>query len=287
MWESTYIAKKFLEDNLPKTLPKEFFNARCGYEKHFCEVTGAKLTTEDGDKRYWDCETTCGIKIELKKSSGQWWLDKIRYCEMLLAKRGIRYKHRFFDQARAPTVTVFFSTKRNSKLKRTQLRRIYIVDTDKLIEHLDLEYRVSRPYDLIDDYHYSGGKCNYQYGITTKELESIKTFVLNFEDAKSTSTKSPVKKKKTTPKPPPKSKPTNSDLNPTLKIIYATALSICDDNGSFNRKAMIDQIPSIKEANPTILNGKTPANTVSYYLQQLRKSGYIEFISRGVYRIQE
>ena len=222
------------------SFPARFFS-RNGYEKSFCDQTSGIYVTKAGDKRYWDCLMK-DVKVELKKSkTGSYWLDEVRYSEILLAKMRIDYKHRYFHQASQNTVTLFMRT------KKSQLFSIHVVDTNILIQNLslskkDARYLINRHQKLLRKKE----RLNSQHSIKTSCLDRIAKFILYF--SKSKPKKPPTKKKR--------SRGTTHPLKPQYATILRISQEIANTEGIFTKRDIDAKIQTSGNNIQTFLTGK-------------------------------
>ena len=123
------------------------------YEAGACEVLD--FTCEN--KRYWDC-TFNDSYIELKKGRSIW-LDEVRYSEIFEGTKN--------EDCRKHTITLFLIP----NAKRTMIETIYLVDTRKIIQFMEITpesaaFNVQRK-DKVK-------RClNVQQSMTLKDLKCL------------------------------------------------------------------------------------------------------------------
>jgi len=267
----------FLKEKLSDPVFPEAFFKRSHYEKAFCEKVGASCTaSKKGDGRYWDC-VIADINVELKKSSSasRFISNEVRHSEQSLARQGVYYHHRYFEQATAYVVMLFISMRKN------MLYSIHIVDCDVYNESLDLDYQNHARHSIDREKRLKSHKhsrdLNSQQLFSIALLDDIKHSVLHFnlDFFKRSSTKKSKLKCK-------------SVDNPYYQTILKQAELLVDDCNIFSAKDINDKISIIKAHHPGILNGKTPKSSLARYLQEMRDVGLLEFKPRnrvGEYRI--
>jgi len=178
-------AYKIIKDNMSKFKlfdeKNKFFKTK-SYEEPFANAINGTCVTKKGDQRYWDCvDSTKQIKIELKKSkSNVFYLDLIRYYEILLAVNG-NYDNivNYPEQARIATSTAFVCTTPNKKITC-----MYIVDSADLLSILKIARKDDfTDEELIDEARrmvswYNellkvGNRINMQFHLKVKNIEKM------------------------------------------------------------------------------------------------------------------
>lgn len=161
-------------DHLKKykgNLEGDHLSKSSGYEKAVCEAL--RLTVED--KTYWDCyleHEATKTYIEIKKSKSDWWLDTVRYAKIL---------RKVDDNAKVPTLHLFIRFSKN-RAGEFGLKKMFIVDTNKLIEYLKIDHIA----DMIIEHHETvqkecGERINCQRSIKAVNLEKIADGVIEFD----------------------------------------------------------------------------------------------------------
>jgi len=108
-----------------------------GYEPGFCTFFNLILVREGRkESRYSDARLvakTFEVIIELKKTtSSMYWLDLIRYIEILLSKAGKLDNLRRAREAKKDSITVFIQSTKGV------VKKIYFLDTAELVRFLDI-----------------------------------------------------------------------------------------------------------------------------------------------------
>jgi hypothetical protein len=120
------------------TFDEKFFNKN-NYEKAFCEFFDLKyLDRKENEfaQRYADSllqlDPDTSVKLELKKSrSSSYWLDLIRYAEIILAKNG-EFKHeKKAALASEYSITIFIVT------SKTKIAKLFFIETSELIRFIN------------------------------------------------------------------------------------------------------------------------------------------------------
>lgn len=143
-----------LQENIG-LLQGDWIRRKSGYENDFCRNIGFTCET----CRYWDSKFN-NLHIEIKKGFSIW-LDEIRYAELLLGDTDIN------SSCNVKTFTIFLIPNK----EKTRIKKIYLIDTDKIIEYLMLDEEWSKL--IIARKNTVNRSLNCQQSMTIRDLEKI------------------------------------------------------------------------------------------------------------------
>ena len=283
MLTASQLVHNFLEQNKANFLklsPK--FYDKNGYEKEFARVFGLEQSKDKANARYWDVKLTYDsheVFIELKKSkSGTYFLDNVRYCEMYLAKKGNTCPQlKYPTEAKQHTVTCFIKT------DNKRIDKIYIVDSDELLEVLEIdETRAEEELVRYEEYKRGAFYQNNQIGIRAKHIQLVSK-IINCYDIYPNSSKLHLGRRVElvknntsilTRQQRPKVLPMTNEkkLNHNLETIMSIVKRIAVDN-KFMVRELNDCLPELKKLCPVSYNGQTPKNSLSYNVGRIGEKG--------------
>jgi len=140
-----------------KYLTGEWVGKNSGYDGAICEALGMTPLKS----RYWDAEWQ-GMLLEFKKGKSIW-LDLVRYSEILL---------RVTTDASKPTLTLFFVP----GSYRYKIEEIVVVDTNCLIEKLQLNEKIAS--DLVALNDHVPRQLNAQASLTLRDIKEIAKVII-------------------------------------------------------------------------------------------------------------
>jgi hypothetical protein len=135
--------------DIPSILNGDWISKNSAYETELCQEIGWNLNTN----RYFDAEKN-NICIEIKKGKSIW-LDLVRYSEIVL------------NIGEQNTITAFFIPNQ----RRTQIEKIYFVETSKIINHLKIDTNIAQR--LISLNQGVPRSLNCQASLTVRDISSL------------------------------------------------------------------------------------------------------------------